>query len=299
MAFIKPVFAPHSMSNPPSDLESWTEFLTQREIPVLRHTVRALSEAREQADSISVRKLASIILMDPLMTVRVLRFSNERRSRRRLQEISTVEHALMMLGVEPFFHHFSQLGAVEDVLKPYPQALLGLLHVIRRAQRAGRYAFDWATWRCDLNSEEVGIAALLHDLAEIMVWCFSPHQALQIEAMRKAHPTTRSAEIQQAVLGFPSADLQVALCQRWHLSELLLNLMDDRHADKPRVKNVKLAVDLARHSANGWDDPALPDDFRAIASLMNIDDATLRLRLGLEPADADGADPAATQTPKR
>lgn len=287
------------MSNPLPDIESWTEFLTQREIPVLRHTVRALSEAREQADSISVRKLASIILMDPLMTVRVLRFSNERRGRRRLQEISTVEHALMMLGVEPFFHHFAQLGAVEDVLKPYPQALLGLLHVIRRAQHAGRYAFDWATWRCDLNCEEVGIAALLHDLAEIMVWCFSPQQALQIEALRKAHPTSRSAEIQQAVLGFPSADLQVALCRRWHLPDLLLNLIDDRHADKPRVKNVKLAVDFARHSANGWDDPALPDDFRAIAALMNIDDATLRLRLGLEPADANGVSPAVTPPPKQ
>lgn len=287
------------MSNPQSDIESWTEFLTQREIPVLRHTARALSEAREQADSISVRKLASIILMDPLMTVRVLRFSSERRSRRRLQEISTVEHALMMLGVEPFFHHFSQLGAVEDVLKPYPQALLGLLHVIRRAQRAGRYAFDWASWRCDLNSEEVGIAALLHDLAEIMTWCFSPQQALKIDALRKAHPTMRSAEIQQTVLGFPSAELQVALCRRWQLPELLLNLMDDAHADKPRVKNVKLAVDLARHSANGWDDPALPDDFRAIAALMNIDDATLRLRLGLEPADANGAIPPAAQPPKQ
>jgi hypothetical protein len=66
--------------------------------------------------------------------------------------------------------------------------------------------------------------------------------------------------------------------------------MDDAQAEKPRVPNVKLAGDLARHSAHGWDDPALPDDFKAIAQLMNIDEETLMLRLGLKkPGESDAA----------
>ena len=35
-----------------------------------------------------------------------------------------------------------------------------------------------------------------------------------------------------------------------------------------RVRNVALAVSLARHAANGWHDPAIPDDLRALAGLL-------------------------------
>lgn len=56
-------------------------------------------------------------------------------------------------------------------------ALLGVLQIIRRAQRAADYAQDWAIWRHDINMEEVRIAALLHDLAEILVWCSAPARA--------------------------------------------------------------------------------------------------------------------------
>jgi HD-like signal output (HDOD) protein len=270
---------------PLSGIDSWTAFLTDEDPPVLRHTAQAIASARERVDRINVREIAGIVLHDPMMTARVLRFSAAHRGRRQLQDLSTVEHAVMMLGVEPFFHHFAQFDVIEDHLKP--QSLLGLLQVIRRAQRAAHFALDWATWRCDLNSEEVAIAALLHDLAEMLLWCHAPEQALKIQVLQKADHTMRSADAQSAVLGFPLHDLQVLVCRQWELPALLLTLMDDDASEKPRVKNVKLAVDLARHTAHGWDDPALPDDFRAIATLMNIDEETLQVRLGLKKAGED------------
>jgi HD-like signal output (HDOD) protein len=274
------------MANSPAAVEYWTHFLGEKEIPVLRQTAQALTDAQERIERITARGVATIVQRDPMMSLRVLRFAMRRRSKRQLQEISTVERAVMMFGVEPFFHHFAQFDVVEEQLKPHPQALLGLLHVVRRAQRAARYALDWATWRCDLNSEEVAVAAILHDLAEVLMWCFAPQQSLRILALRDANPTMHSADAQTAVLGFTLNELQNALCQSWQLPELLSSLMDEAHADRPRVKNVKLAVDLARHSARGWDDPALPDDFAAIARLMNIDHDTLMLRLGLQGTDA-------------
>jgi HD-like signal output (HDOD) protein len=277
------------MINPLSGVDSWTEFLSLKEIPVLRQTVRALAEAHERVESINIREVANIVLRDPLMTVRVLRYCMRNRGRRQLQDLNTVEHAVMMLGVEPFFRHFVQFDIVEDQLKPYPQALLGLLQVIKRAQRAARYAQDWATWRSDLNNEEVAVAALLHDVAEILVWCFAPQQALAIRDLHKNTPNIRSAVAQKAVLGFSLGELQSALCRKWELPELLLSMMDDAHKERARVRNVKLAVDLARHSANGWDDPALPDDFRAIGALMNIDEDTLMLRLGLKESGEKGS----------
>ncbi|WP_292932332.1 HDOD domain-containing protein [Noviherbaspirillum sp.] len=270
------------MTTLPSGIAPWTEFLSAKEVPVLRQTAHAIAQAHERADRINIREIADIVLHDPLMTVRLLRFSARNRGRRQLQDISSVEHAVMMLGVEPFFHHFAQFDIIEEGLAQHPKALLGLLHVIRRAQRAARYAADWAMWRCDLNSEEVAVAALLHDLAEMLLWCFAPQQAIEIAELRRTHPAMRSADAQQSVLRFSLHGLQESLCRAWELPELLLSLMDDAHSARPRVKNVKLAVDLARHSSQGWDDPALPDDFRAIARLMNIDEETLKLRLGLK-----------------
>jgi hypothetical protein len=35
------------------------------------------------------------------------------------------------------------------------------------------------------------------------------------------------------------------------------------------VRNVVLAVRLARHSMHGWDNPAIPDDINDIALLLN------------------------------
>jgi hypothetical protein len=36
------------------------------------------------------------------------------------------------------------------------------------------------------------------------------------------------------------------------------------------VRNVQLAIRVARHSALGWDNPALPDDVADIAVLLNM-----------------------------
>jgi len=47
--------------------------------------------------------------------------------------------------------------------------------------------------------------------------------------------------------------------------------MDGQAELDNRAKNVSLAVNLARHSANGWDDAALPDDYEAIAAFLHVD----------------------------
>ncbi len=253
-----------------SKVAAWVKVLGAEEVPVLRQTFRSMVDAHQRIDWINAREITQFVLHDPMMTLRVLSYLHESVGKRQMQEITTVGNAIVMLGINPFFRHFEKLAVIEDVLKPYPQALLQLIQLICRAQIAQRWAFNWATWRYDKRAEEVAIAALLHDVAEIVLLCFAPQKALEIHALKKANPTARSAQIQEHVLGFHLLDLQLALCHHWHLPELLTQLMDDEHAENSRVKNVKLAVDLARHSANGWDDPALPDDYRAIEQLLNI-----------------------------
>lgn len=277
------------------DIDSWTLLFSNNGLPVLRITKRRLDEMRADLDRVDARELAHLILQDPIMTVRVLAYIQPLRGRALQRDITTIASAVMMAGIEPFFHRFSELFTVEDqVREAGPQALLGVLQVIRRAQRAADYAQEWAIWRHDINMEEVRIAALLHDLAEILVWCSAPKLGLALQEKLKTHTGMRSADAQQQLLGFTFLDIQRELCRVWHLPELLRTLIDDDNADQPRVKNVALAVRLARHSSHDWDDPALPDDYAEIGELLHITPEAVRQRLGLAPMparEADGQEP--------
>lgn len=269
------------LDQPLHDLDAWVRFFSNAEIPILRKTARRLEEARQNIDRVNGRDIAAIVLQDPLMAIRVLAYIHPFRGKHLRSDITTIANAVMMLGIEPFFTHFDAPPTIEAMLKDEPQALLGVLQVIRRVQRASNYAHDWALERHDLNIEEVALAALLHDLAEILLWCFAPRLAIEIRDRLHADKTLRSATAQQQVLGFPLFDLQRALCLAWHLPELLNTLMDDANAFQPRVRNVILAVNLARHSSSDWTDAALPDDFKAIEKLLHIKRETLLSRLNI------------------
>jgi HD-like signal output (HDOD) protein len=262
-------------------MDAWIEYFGTVDMPILRQTARRLEEARQSIDRVNGREIAAIVLQDPLLAIKVLAYIQRFQGKRLHSDITTIANAVMMLGVEPFFAHFEAPTTIETLLKDEPQALLGVLHVIRRVQRASRYAHDWAFERHDMNIEEVELAALLHDLAEILLWCFAPQLAIEIRRRQQADPTLRSAAAQVEVLGIRLFDLQLALCDAWHLPELLKTLMDDANAGLARVRNVVLAVNLARHSANDWNNPALPDDFEAIEKLLHVDRPTLLARLNV------------------
>ena len=269
------------LNQPPSDLESWVGFFSNAELPVLRQTARRLAEARQNIDKVGGRDIANIVMQDPLMAIRVLAYIQTVSGKHLRSDITNIGNAVMMIGIEPFFNKMDASLSIEAMLKNEPQALLGVLQVIRRAQRASHYAHDWAFERHDMNIDEVALAALLHDLPEILLWCFSPKLAIEIRDRQHADKSLRSATAQEQVLGIRLSDLQLALCTVWHLPELLNTLLDDANAQSPRVQNVTLAVNLARHSAGGWKDAALPDDFAAIEKLLHIDRVALLNRLDI------------------
>jgi len=285
------------IDHPLPDIDAWVLFYTQADLPVLRHTLLALDKLRDNAENVNGRALSSVILQDPLMTLRVLAFLEQNRRNKQRTDITTIDRALMMIGVGPFFRNFEKLPLVEDLLKAYPKALLGLLKVIRRARKATHWAREWAIWRHDLDVDEITVATLLHDITEMLMWCFAPNLQLRVQEMLARNRGLRTTAAQQEVYGIRLIDLQLALVNAWHLPNLLgtlINAIPPDGAevtgeligpDNPRIKNVFLAVDLARHSANGWDDAALPDDYTGIEDLLHINHEALLHKLGLDAED--------------
>lgn len=258
----------------------WTEHFGQIDLPVLRHTVHQLTELRGEAEAINTRQLAAIITHDPLMTLRVFRDMKARRSGRQSAEITTIERALVMMGTQSFYDGIENIPLIEHQLKGYPKAMLGLLKVIARARHAATWARDWALLRQNTCFDEIALAALLHDFVEILMFCLAPNLAVRARDLLLAAPQRRTAEVQQEVFGASLDEIAIALCAQWGLPELLLTLMQPAIGESANVLNVRLAVDLARHTANGWNDTALPDDFRQIEEMLHIGHSHLLERLG-------------------
>jgi HD-like signal output (HDOD) protein len=253
----------------PERMQEWVAALDIAALPVLPRLATELADLKAREDRITTQHVANVVLHDPIMTVKVLHYLRQHRTRRQSQDITTIANALMMLGLSPFFSHFSEQPTLADRLVGKGLALEGALSVARRARRAALYARDWARLRFDVNPEEIMVAALLHDLAEIMVWCYAPELALEMRNRQRRDRTLRSESVQLRVLGFRLIDLQLELVRAWDLPGLLRTLLDEHHAASPRVVNVALAAALARHASNGWDDNALPQDYRALCRFLN------------------------------
>lgn len=256
-----------------NDAVAWLKSLRKVNIPVLEQTARELNKLEQNEDDLlSARAISAVVLNDPFMVFKVLSYANNHPGKHQIQEIVEVEAAIIMMGTSTFFREIATDLLVEDRLKSNLPAFTHLLALIKRAHRAAYYAADWAALHKDLRSEEIWIAALLHDFAEMLMWCFAPDKMNTIVDLQKEDKTLRTKDAQEQVLGFHMSDLQRELIKVYPMPSLLSQLMRDsgrRNLDK-RTLNVSLAVNLARHSANGWDDAALPDDYAAIAQFLHV-----------------------------
>lgn len=260
------------------DLVSWTKHFRAVDIPVLAETATALEALRANEDDADANSIGEMVSNDPLMTLKVLAYASSHRGQRVVTDTETVTAALVMMGISPFFRAFGPQPTVEDHLAGEPEALAGLQATVRRAHRGANFALGFAVHRMDPDAAVVHGVALLHEFAEMLLWCHAPALQLRIQALQVADPTLRSSAAQLSVLNIELADLQASMMRAWRLPELLTQMGDDLHSDNVNVRSIELAARLARHTARGWDNPAVPDDISDIAALLNLSiTATLQL----------------------
>jgi HD-like signal output (HDOD) protein len=256
------------LHRPPPTLAAWAAYFRTAPVPVLRGTAAQIEAWREAEDQLDAHTLADALGPDPLMTLKLL--AHVATTARRETDVETVTAALVLMGIGPFFRTFDALPVLEDALADMPDALAGAQRVLQRSRRAARFALGFAAHRLDPDAEVIHEAALLHDFAELLLWCHAPALALQVAQRQRRDPTLRSAVAQREVLGIELGELQQALMKAWRLPALLVQLDDDQHAERSQVRNVLLAVRVARHTAQGWDNAALADDIADIGALLQL-----------------------------
>jgi len=224
----------------------------QAGVPVLRATTAQLASLQANADTVAGGALANVILRDPLMTLRVLRFLQGHRTRSQTQDITTVAHAVMMLGQARFFREFSSLPCVDDLLAGHAATFEAVRALMSRARLAALFARDWAVQRHDMDPEEVMVAALLHDLIELL---------LLLECPDKPSLPAPAAQV----------ELRAALFVRIGLPGLIGELTDDNETlVQPRVLNVRIACALARRLDAGWQQPGIDTELERVQRLLHV-----------------------------
>ena len=265
------------------DVAGWLRAFEQREIPVLAVTSEVLEDLRSIEDQVDAHLLAETVSPDPLMTLKLLRHVAAVRQGRGHTDAETATEALVMLGITPFFRDFGAQLTVEQALAGHDEALTGLRQVLHRARRAAHFALGFAIHRRDHDAALIHEAALLHDFAEMLLWCHAPALALALQNRLRARPSLRSSEAQGQLLNIELGELQQALMKTWRLPQLLVQISDDRASHLDQVRNVQLAIRIARHSSQGWDNPALPDDVDEVSALLNLGSVpTMRLLRDLD-----------------
>lgn len=265
-------------------LTAWTEALAGADIPVLpssKSEVALLSQMEDARGNVDANMLTQSLGGDPLMTLKVLAHVSRYCTRLNVEPPETLTGAIVMQGIGPFFTAFGSMTTVDETLSAHPAAWKGLQRTIRRSRRAANLAIHFAIHRQDEDAVVVHEAALLHDFAEMLMWCHAPALMLQVESRLAQDHTQRSSHVHEAVLNTTLGDLEQSLMHAWQLPDLLIRCTDDQHAEHPQVRSVMLAVRVARHTQYGWDTPnaqaALPDDVEAIAQLLTLSkEAALR-----------------------
>lgn len=260
------------VTRPPKDVGAWASFFDPLALPVLAATASEIEAFRTVEDEVDAHLLADAFGADPLLVLKVLSHLARLRRGREGGEPETLTAALVMLGIPPFFRAFTTPTTVEEWLSGRPEALAGFRRVMARSHRAAKFATAFAVHRMDHDAAIIHEAALLHDFAELLLWLVAPDLALEIARRQVSDPTLRSGVAQRSVLNIELCDLQHHLMVTWRLPSLLVQITDD-HAQREtaQVANVRLAIRVARHSAQGWGNVALPDDFVDIGALLQLD----------------------------
>ena len=233
-------------------MDKWIDRFGNVPIPVMPHTISQL--AKQCKDDVSIHELVELIETDPGLTVQLIRTSSASLHGRLRSEVTSVQQALMMMGIENLKKLPSTLPNIDKTLKG--SAKQHLLKTFSIAYHAARQATDWAKLRRDMVPDEVAAASLLHFIGEMMMSIHAPEQLDKIKQMRDEEHIA-SEEAQYIVLGFSLDQLSLEIAERWNLPALVKEVLHAENARHPRAYTIMLAVQLARHAAWDWYTPRM------------------------------------------
>ncbi len=249
-------------------LQQWVNHLSQRELPIFKYSLIAITEitARENSSS---NELSSAILKDVNLTARILRLSNSYIYNPSHTRVNTVTHAVMLLGFNLVRDISISLAIIDTLLKGNKET--HIMKLMARTFHAAVQARTIAEQLNDESPEEIFIAALLYNIGELTFCCVDSQSSEQLINSRLITTDERYEQMQYDVLGFSFKNLTEKLTQDWQLSELLRDTLHNCNKPANRCQHILHGNAIAAAAEHGWQSPETDKELSALAKHLNTD----------------------------
>ncbi len=230
-----------------NDLDHWASRLGELNLPAMALTMQRVPQLLDSPNTTNA-DYQRIISRDPGFTLAIFKSFSQHKFAPK-EPPSNLAHAIAMLGLGPLEDSSKTLSILKETVNG--RARHELYDCYSRAAHAAWYAYSLARYCNDNNPEEMAIAALLHELAEMMLWAHAKDKMQSITLLQERGKLREQAALD--TLGFTLDELTAALAKQWRLPTLARETLELSGAFQTRSLGVMICTNLAQESAKSWE----------------------------------------------
>ncbi len=159
------------------------------------------------------------------MTVHVIREVNRCYQGKVEGSLTDIHHCLALLGEPRALKLISQFRAVGG--DPGNQAETAYLSSIQQSLFAGELVRCWHTHRPQAAPEQTYLATLLAGVPNWCLWRFAHKEMCIIDGLQKKELIPQQ-DAERSVMGCSTAEIVLALAERWYFPEIITDALDQR-----------------------------------------------------------------------
>lgn len=243
-------------------------------LPSLPTIAMQVLELAKKSDDVDIAEIARVISKDPAMSGKILKTVNSS-FYGRSQHVSTISHALVILGLQSVKTLVLGFSLVTNLAKNKPKGFQYMTYW-KRSIYAATAARSIAAKANLVQQEEAFLTALLMDIGMLVLDQVLGEPYGEIHA--KIHSHAELAAIEAKELGGTHAEVAGVLAEQWKLPPLLATPMLYHHqpdaVTDPALKKLTEVVYLGGRSANVFVDenpaPAIAEVRREFARLLSL-----------------------------
>lgn len=233
-----------------NELEEWVKKISEYDLPIFKSTLNALSNIIVEDDT-SASELTSVILRDPSLSAKILKFANSSYYNPSHAKTYTVSRAVVLMGFDVVRDIGLSLAVIESFLGAKSRTIVSAL--MAKSFHAATQARNLAREDGEKALEEIFLAALLHNLGEMAFWCVADEELTDTLLTAMKDDQYDEEKAQERILGFKLADLTLALVSRWNMNKILEDSLSVTPSDDSRKKYIYFGVKLAETLPEGME----------------------------------------------
>ena len=264
-------------------VDYWTRRISDQEMPALCSTVKTLEQlAKDDVSSLSI--LGRSVMHDNALTSRILRVANSAVYNKGVNQVTTVSRAAVVLGFDTIRNICITAKLLSSLLENKnltPNVYQRLLKLMAQSFQAAMIARMMLADHEESLREEVFIASLLYHLGESAFWSMGGEAAEKLDiSLQECTNSSEVLAVSREHLGTSFTQLTQGIARNWGLGDVLLKSLASPDERTPEIRCIFLANKLSELlSQRPVDKDALSLRMKQIADMLDLDQATLRVRL--------------------